>query len=71
MKTWNRPTSPWSLECEEAGKTREDAIEKTKIQLSLSDGEEQVANIGYAITIIYPFLCCCGACCTVFAGGKE
>jgi len=39
--------------------------------LSLSEGEEQVANIGYAIVIIYPLLCCCGACCSVFGGGKE
>ena len=31
LKTWNRPTASWSLECEKDGKTREEALKKTTI----------------------------------------
>lgn len=39
LKTWNRATAPWSISCEIEGKTREQALKKTQIQLTFSGGE--------------------------------
>ena len=53
MKSWNRPTTSWSLTCELEGKTRKDAVAKSQIQLKMSNHYEHVWNVGVAIVVLY------------------
>ena len=57
MKSWNRPTTSWKLECDlQEGKTRKDAVEKSKLQLKMTDHYDHVFNIGIAVIVIYVVL---------------
>ena len=62
LKAWNRPTASWSLECETVGKTREEALKKTTIQLVYFEDHVHVASCGFAIVVLYPFMLCAGLC---------
>lgn len=65
LKTFNRPTGSWLLECENDGRTIEEALKKIETQLEISYAHEHVGNVGIAIVVIFPFLCCSITCCTI------
>lgn len=70
IMTWNRPTAPWSLQCELEGKSREVAFEKASLQLILTGQEVHIANSGIAILVCLGVLCLCNTCGTVCTAGK-
>lgn len=68
FKTWNRPTWSWSLKCEQEGKTRGQAYEVSKIQLTSSGHELHVGNCGMALAIAVSIMCICGMCSAICTG---
>ena len=60
MQTWNKPTASWSLECEKQGKTRDEALKRTTIQLTYIEDNPNVENCGKFIVLFYSPLGCCG-----------
>ena len=58
MKFSIRPTQGWKLKCEQEGKTRAEAYEKTLLTIALSGSEFHIWNCGVALVVMFPVIMC-------------
>ena len=65
---WSRPTQGWKIQCEEEGKTRAAAYDKTLLTIELTGHEKHIYRSGLAIVIMLPIIFCisCGVSYFIF-----
>lgn len=70
LRSWNRPTLGWKIECEEQGKSREEGYAAAQTDLKKYELVRSFWRVGLAMVIIFTIMNC-GLAAKIVKGVEE